>query len=498
MIPHVSARGRFRMWLAAVGALLLFGAFAVPAQAGRQAAAPPAFDLDNGNAVLQVVFPALQTTQGAAVSPDGSDLTVIVDTALLLEVPWFDAVAPYHPTAVGIFSNLGRRPASEATTRNRNIAVLYASYRSFLRLIPQFSDRWRAMMSSAGLDPDDAEENRTTPAGLGNLAARLAFEARAHDGTNRNGDEGGARYNRRPYADYTGYRPVNTAYRLRDPSRWQPGVISAGNGTFTVQQFENPQLRLAKPITYDDPARFRLAPPTASDPRNGAAYRRQADEVLAASAALTDRQKMTAELINDKFLGIGAVTAIAAAQKGLDVEKTVQFITTIEVANFDTTVAVWHQKVRYDSVRPFSAIRYLYGNRKVRAWGGPGRGTVDDITGNEWRSYLPTADHPDYPSGSAAVCLAYTEAARRFLGSDQVQIAFPFPAGSSRIEPGVTPKQDLTLQWSSWSSFAHDCGMSRLWAGVHFRSAIEAMSGFAPQFGDRAYAFVQRKLHGAG
>lgn len=487
---------RFRGWMVVLATLALFTVFAVPAQANREAAPPPAFDLDHGNAVLQVIFPALQTTQGTAVSPDGSDITVIVDTAMLLELPWFDAIAPYHPTAVGIFSNLGRRPASEATTRNKNIAVLYSSYRSFLRLIPEFRQQWRDMMSSVGLDPDDAAENTTTPAGLGNLAARKAFEAREHDGTNRDGDEGGVKYNREKYADYTGYRPVNTAYRLRHPSRWQPDIVTNGQGTFTVQQFENPQMRLAKPITYDNPARFPLAPPRSSDYRNRAAYKQQADQVLAASAGMTDTQKMTSELINDKFLSIGAVTAIAAAQKGLDTEKTVQFITTVEIANFDATIAVWHQKVRYDSVRPFSAIRYLYGDRRVRAWGGPGKGTVDDITGNEWRSYLQTADHPDYPSGSAAICAGYTRAASRFLGSDQVEIAFPQPAGSSRIEPGVTPKQDLLLHWSSWSTFSRDCGLSRFWSGVHFPAAVDAGQRFGPQFGDRAYTYVQRKLAG--
>ena len=39
---------------------------------------------------------------------------------------------------------------------------------------------------------------------------------------NQLGDEGGRQYNRRPYEDYTGYKPVNTAYKLSDPSRWQP------------------------------------------------------------------------------------------------------------------------------------------------------------------------------------------------------------------------------------------------------------------------------------
>jgi len=487
-----------RKWAITVCAILSLIVLGVPsASALPKKAVRAAFDLDTGNAVTEVVFPALAQAQGATISADGSDVTFIVDHALLLELPWFDAIAPYNSKAVGIFSNLGRRPPSENTNRNKNTAIIYSSYRVLNKLIPEFSAQWRAMMTSVGLDPDDAQENTDSAIGLGNLAARRALEARSKDGMNRFGDEGGRRYNTQPYADTTGYKPVNTAYELRDPSRWQPNLLSNNNGTFTVQQFVTPQMGRTKPISFKDPSQFPLAPPRNSDYHNRAAYKRQADEVLAASAGLTDTQKVTAETFNNKFLALGfAATSTAIAEKHLDVEQTVHFVATIEVASFDVTVAVWYQKAHFDSVRPFSAIRYLYGDKKLRAWGGPGKGTVDDITGKEWRSYLNTANHPEYPSGSAALCLAYAQAARRYFSSDAIQIAVPWRAGSSTIEPGVTPAHDITLTWNSWSDFARDCGMSRLWAGVHFPSSIKEMSGFAPQFGERAYTFVQRKLNG--
>ena len=33
--------------------------------------------------------------------------------------------------------------------------------------------------------------------------------------------------------------------------------------------------------------------------------------------------------------------------------------------------------------------------RELTAWGGAGRGTVEDITGRDWRPYLQSADHPE-------------------------------------------------------------------------------------------------------
>ena len=36
----------------------------------------------------------------------------------------------------------------------------------------------------------------------------------------------------------------------------------------------------------------------------------------------------------------------------------------------------------------------------LTAWGGPYNGTVNDIPASEWTSYLPVANHPEYPSAS--------------------------------------------------------------------------------------------------
>jgi hypothetical protein len=454
------------------------------------------FDFDKGNAATEVVFPAIQEQSRLGVSESGSDASLVVDYTMALEVTWFDAVAPYYPPAVGIYSDLGHRPASEANNRNKNTAVIYASYRILNDRLPQGAADWRAMMTLVGLDPDDNSEDKDTAIGIGNLAARGMIEARANDGMNRLGNEGGRTYHPQPFRDYTGYRPVNTAYELRDPSRWQPNLNPYGNGVFTVQQAVTPQMRLATPFTYTDPSQFKLVPPSNSDVHNLEGYRRQADEVLAAQAGLTDAQKMMAELFNDKFFTLGVIAGSTALRtRPMEIGEFVQYLATVEIAVFDGAIADWHYKNVYDSVRPYSAIRYLYGDKPVTAWGGPGKGTVHDITGNEWQSYLTTPDHPEYPSVSTTLCQAYTQAARLMLGSDEITTEIPVPAGSSLIEPGLTPKTDLALKWDTWTDLSKDCGMSRHWGGVHFLSAINNVSDFAPQFGTRAYEFIQEHLH---
>ncbi|WP_051722720.1 vanadium-dependent haloperoxidase [Streptomyces albus] len=452
------------------------------------------FDFATGNAPLEVFGPVSGDPVRAAIEP--SDATLIIRFSNLVAHSWFDAIAPYHPTAVGIHSDLGRRPASErATNKHRNVALMYATYRMYGALLPQYSAVWREAMSSVGLDPDDDGEDTGTPVGIGNLAAQGVLRSRLRDGMNQLGDHGGREYNREPFADYTGYQPVNTAYRLRDPSRWQPAVVTKGNGIFQVQQFVTPQLRKVRPYSYADPREFRVAEPTASNHRNAEAYRRQADDILAMSASLTDEQKMKCELFDDKFTSLGAAVGSASHGAALDLDGWVHLHAVADTATFDASIAAWYNKHVYDAVRPGTAIRHVYGNRPVTAWGGPGKGTVR-IPADQWRSYVATPDHSEYPSGSTALCSAEAQSVRRFLDTDEVRIRIPRAKGSSRVEPGVTPHEDTVLGWDSWTDWTRECGLSRFWGGVHFMPAVEASWDMGRRIGDRAFEFVRAHIDG--
>jgi Domain of unknown function (DUF6851)/VCPO second helical-bundle domain len=457
------------------------------------------FDFNTGNAPVEVIIPRLIPVI-FTVLPGASDATLVLRTTTLITNAWFDAIAPYHPTAVGVYSRLGRRPDAErATNRNMNIALFYSSYRVLNSLYPGYAAEWRDMLASVGLNPDDAQENAVTPAGIGNRAGNAVVAVREHDGMNQLGDEGGVRYNRQPYRDYLGYEPVNTAYELRDPSRWQPNIVTTGNGIFRVQQFVTPQLRVTRPYSYKTPDRFHVPRPVKSNPSGPGgrqAYVEQADEVLAASANLDDRMKATAELFDNKIRALGMSALFVTLSRGLRLDQFVQFDFLTNMAAFDAGIVVWNEKYKWDTVRPFSAIRYIYGDRLVTAWGGPGKGRVTDLPASQWRSYLNTADHPEYPSGSATFCSAHAQSARRFLGSDALGWAVPVQKGMSVIEPGITPANDIVLNWATWSDFERECGLSRVWGGVHFMSAVAAGQDLGRQIGNVAFDFVQAHMAG--
>lgn len=456
----------------------------------------PAFDFDTGNALFEVIGPAIVPAFLQITTPN--DAPFILRNVVVINNAWFDALAPYHPTAVGVSSRLGRRPAGEsATNRQKNIALIYASYRILNSLMPRFGATWRAMVASVGLDPDDGSEDLTTAIGIGNAAGRRVAESRERDGMNQLGDEGGQKYNRRPYEDYTSYRPVNTALKLSDPSRWQPLLTSPGTGPFSIQHYAMPQWGLTRPYSYTDAARFRAPDPAASNVEDFQAYKAQADEVMALQASLTDYQKMVAELFDDKLQGLGNATFFSFITKGMSLDEFVHYDFLTHMAAFDGGIATWKEKTRFDAVRPVSAIRHLYKNRKITGWAGPGRGVVDDLPGGEWRSYLNTGNHPEYPSGSSCFCAAYAQASRRYFGTDTFGWSMQAPAGSSVIEPGVTPATTITLgPWNTFTEFENECSRSRVYGGVHFTAATTEGQRLCRPVGDSAFEFLQRHIQG--
>ncbi|MFJ4832089.1 vanadium-dependent haloperoxidase [Streptomyces sp. NPDC088747] len=478
------------------------------AKAGGPAAKPPAgigFDFDNGNFIRDLVT----TNAGGAFPPESgigpNDATIYIWITHLFQISWFDAMAPYHPTAVGLYSRIARRPASEAATnRNKNIAGLYASYQVVRAVFEERALVMRQGMLAVGLDPDDDSQDPTTPIGIGNIAGKAIVEARLRDGLNFLGDEGRT-YNGRPFEDYTGYQPVNSAYELADPSRWQPAVgphrrrVGGGPGdmgVFVVQNFVTPQLERVTAHTFQDPAQFKLDTPGHTDHTDAAAYKSAVDEVLAASAALTDEQKVKAEFFDNKLMGHTLSPRAAAEAHDLDLDGWCHLFTVTSVARFDALIAAWHHKRKHEAPRPVSAVRHVYGNSPVTAWGGPGKGTVSDLPANEWASYLPAGDHPDYPSGSTILISSQAQASRRFLGDDVLNWKSTLPAGSTRTEPGLTPAADTELRWDTWTDFEQDCARSRVWGGVHFTATVDTSIEFGAQFGDLAHDFLQRHING--
>ncbi len=454
-----------------------------------------AFDMRTGNSMQEVIIPATAPAIATEISPGFNDASVVFRYTMLLYASAFDAVAPYDETAVGIYSRIARRPASESEDNLwSNTAVMYTTYRVWLETFPHRAAEWRAVMTDIGLDPDDDtgldwpcdSNDRTdaTAAAIGNLAARCVLDARRNDGFNHFGDINGVEW-----LDTTGYVPTNSPQQLTDPSRWQPLLIPFTEGVFRSQTFVTPQWANVPPLSGFDPRDYRVDPPTESDHTNEEAYRAQAQEVIDEVANLDDYKKTIVMFFDNKLRG-GQFLPQVKIDHLDDIVEFIQVNFLVEMASHDVGVVVWQEKQRFDAVRPITAIHHLFGDETISGWGGPGEGTVE-MSANQWRSFANTADHPEYPSATTSFCGAYAQALRRYAGVEDETGGYSGvrPAGSNPIEPGVTPATDIELNFETWSEYEDLCAKSRVWGGVHFWPATEVAVPLGQQIGNLAYDY---------
>lgn len=458
------------------------------------------FDLVNGNAMHGILIPRLGPWASTEVSPALNDASVVFRYTVQMYSAAFDAVAPYDETAVGIYSRIARRPASESEDNLLpNTAVMHALYRLMLDFAPHRTDEWRAILTDYGLDPDDGtgldwpcdsgDRTDATAAAIGNLAARCTLDARRHDGFNQFGDVNGVEW-----LDTTGYAPLNSPHELRDPSRWQPLIVPFTDGVFRGQQFVTPQWANVEPFSGFNPREYRVEPPADSDHTNAEAYLAQAEEVLAEVADLNDYKKTIVMFYDNKLRGSQILPEVKHL---VDIVDFIQVSFLVEMASHDVGVVVWQEKQRLDAVRPITAIRHLFGDETVSGWGGPGQGTVD-MPATAWRTFASTADHPEYPSATTAFCGAYAQSLRRYAGVEDETGGYSGirPAGSNPIEPGITPASDIELSFETWSEYEELCAASRVWGGVHFWPSVEVSVPLGNEIGDLAYEYWETLMDG--
>src|SRR5438046_3699358 len=132
-------------------------------------------------------------------------------------------------------------------------------------------------------------------------------------------------------------------------------------------------------------------------------------------------------------------------------------------AVFDAGIAAWDAKRAFDSVRPVTSIPYLFHGQQIRAWR-PFQGT-QTFDGALWVPYqpatFPTPPFPEFISGHSTFSTAGAEILKLFTGSDDFGDAVTLPAGSSTIEPGLTPTEDVTLYCATFTDAANEAGISR-------------------------------------
>jgi len=434
----------------------------------------------------------------------------------------YDAWAAYDERAVG--TQLGgalRRPPNERTEANKQRAISYAAYRALTDVLPADTESaYKPLMRELGYDPNDHSTDIETPAGIGNVACAAVLEFRHHDKSNQLGDMDridGAGTGIGPlgvYGDWSGYRPVNQPgtvplhfplIKPLNPDHWQPLTYTDATGSLVLQMFSGAQWPFVTPFAMTDAAEFRSAIEPGPCKFGSPEYQQQAEELISLSASLTDRQKMLAEYWSDDP---GAESPPArwfefaqfvSARDHHTSDDDVKMFFALSNALLDASIATWDAKRTHDSVRPVTAINLLFNGKTLRAWGGPGKGTVE-LDGSRWIPYqlstYPTPSSPEYVSQQSSFAVAAARILALATGGDHLGYSVTSPSGSSRIEPGLTPAQPLALHWETFTEAANDAGMSARYSGINFARGDLAGRKLGHLVADNVWAKSQTYFNG--
>ena len=457
------------------------------------------------NVVVRWNAAALQGVRDSRIGPP-----MVARALAIVHTCIFDAWAAYDKRAAGTqFGDELRRPKRERTLANKNEAISFAAYRALVDLFAlDKASVFDPLMVSLGYDSTNLTINTDTPAGIGNVACAALLAFRHSDGSNQLGDlHPGA------YSDWTGYVSVNPASTVPvnpalvlDPDHWQPLVYDNGVTPNFTQSFVGAQWYLVTPFAMTSPDQFRPFVAQFGPALFGSeTYLQQAQDLITISANLTDEQKMIAE-----YWANGPRTELPPGHWDLfgefvsrrdhhTVDDDAKMFFALTNAIFDAGIAAWDVKRAFDSVRPITSIPYLFHGQQIKAWR-PFQGT-QTFDGSLWIPYqlatFPTPPFPEYISGHSTFSAAGAEILKHFTHSDKFGDFATFPAGSSNTEPGLTPKQEVTLSWATFTDAANQAGISRRYGGIHFELAdlVGRATGrlVADQAWKKALSFIKGK-----
>jgi hypothetical protein len=160
--------------------------------------------------------------------------------------------------------------------------------------------------------------------------------------------------------------------------------------------------------------------------------------------------------------GWNRIAREVARARGLDAWQSARLLALVNIAMADGFIAGFEAKYHYNYWRPATALREN---------GSP-----------EWLSYLGTPPVPDHPSTHTVLGAAAAAVLARFFGTDCV--SFSMTSGA--------PYGGITRQFWSFSEAARENGASRILAGLHFASAVEAGYRQGDEVGAWAFDHVLR------
>ena len=163
--------------------------------------------------------------------------------------------------------------------------------------------------------------------------------------------------------------------------------------------------------------------------------------------------------------GWNRIARVVAATKNLDRWELARLLALVNMAMADGFIAGWNTRYHYNLWRPVTAIRLADTDANPATEADPG-----------WETFLNTPPIPDYPSTHSVLGAAAAAVLAELFGTDQV--AFTMTSGA--------PFAGITRSFTSFSQAAQENADSRVYAGIHFRTACRDGVALGQKIGRRA------------
>lgn len=327
-------------------------------------------------------------------------------------------------------------PVSPAPGADARSALAQAAWEIAVSQYPDQRARWDELRDRglAGSRPGAPRERGIA---LGRSAAAAILSAREGDGWN-----GEAEYRWHPMAP-------GVYAEFREHSGTPEGFVFGAGWA------------IARPFVLAGPDQFEAPPPPAIE---SDAYALAFDEVkdlgAAHSAHRTPDQTHLAFWWKDFVENShNRLARRLVVEDRLDVVTAARLFALLEVSIYDAYLDVFHEKFRFNHWRPYTAIRWAEHDGNAATEADP-----------EWNNtHGHTYAFPSYPSAHGCACGAAAVALGSVFGAErafdmtisEVDRAGPF-SGKIRMDPA-------TRRFPSFAAAARECGLSRLYLGIHFR-----------------------------
>ena len=172
------------------------------------------------------------------------------------------------------------------------------------------------------------------------------------------------------------------------------------------------------------------------------------------------------------------------ASRGLDRWQHARLFALATVSAADSLITLFSSKYHYNFWRPVTAIR----------WADDGNPLTQSDPG--WVPFMPTPPYPDYPCGSTSQTGAYTQAMRRFFGTNAISFSRTVTAPAITLPaPMVTlPEKQITRKYNALSIAENEQARARVYEGFHFAEGCYAGLKAGNQVADWVYAHEFRPL----